>query len=149
MFDKAYAEFWQEFGNSRFMVLSTSYHDLVTSRMMSVIHLNGALYFQTDTALRKYNQLMNNPHVALCADNMQVEGLCRELGAPLENAAFCAAYQACFPGSFSSYSALNNERLFVVTPTFVERWVYQDGVPYIQTMDIPNRRYAAKKYLAN
>lgn len=65
------------------MVLSTSYQDKVTSRMMSVIIFDGEFYFQTDKNFRKYNQIKNNPNVLLCCDNISVEGICTELGKPL------------------------------------------------------------------
>lgn len=41
----------QDHGN---MVLSTSLHDRITSRMMSVIVRDQAFYFQTDRTFRKY-----------------------------------------------------------------------------------------------
>lgn len=43
------------------------------------------LYFQTDNTFKKYNQLKGNNKVALCIDNIQIEGECTELGHPLEN----------------------------------------------------------------
>lgn len=145
-FEKAYLEFWQEFGKAKKMVLSTALNDIVTSRTMSVINLNGKLYFQTDRTFRKYSQLKNNPHVALCIDNIQIEGLCNEIGNPIENEDFCDAYKDCFTSSFSRYTLLRNERLFAVVPTFIERWVYIDGVPYMQTLDVKNRKYMSEQY---
>ncbi len=147
MFEEKYMKFWQEFGDSKKMVLSTSYRDIVTSRMMSVVHLNNQLYFQTDCMLRKYHQLINNSHVALCINNIQLEGICEELGQPLQNEAFCTAFKACFPGSYDYYTALPNERLFVITPKLIERWVYVEEVPYVETFDVANRKYELKRYL--
>lgn len=147
MFKEEYLKFWQELGKSRKMVLSTSLNDIVTSRTMSVVHLNNKLYFQTDNTFRKYNQLQSNPHVALCIDNIQIEGLCNEIGTPIEDEDFCNAYKECFAGSFSSYSSLENERLFAVRPTFIERWVYIDDLPYMQILDVKNKKYILKQYL--
>lgn len=146
MFAESYETFWQEFGPGKTMVLATALDDHVTARMMSVVCLVGKLYFQTDKTFRKYTQLTGNPRVALCIDNIQIEGVCRELGHPLENAAFCAAYKSCFAGSFARYTALQNERLFVVEPRFVERWTYQDGAPCIQTWDVENKTYTETPY---
>lgn len=147
MFEEEYLKFWREFGKSKKMVLSTALNDIVTSRTMSVIHLDGKLYFQTDNTLRKYKQLKGNPHVALCIDNIQIEGLCEEIGSPVENEDFCNAYRDCFTSSFNRYTSLKNERLFVVLPTFIERWIYMDGVPYMQIFDVENRKYMFKQYL--
>lgn len=146
MFEEEYIKFWQEFGISKKMVLSTALNDYVTSRMMSIINLNNKLYFQTDNTFRKYNQLKRNPHVALCIDNIQIEGLCNEVGTPIENEDFCNAYRDCFTNSFNRYTLLKNERLFAVTPTFIERWVYINGTPYVQIFDIENREYISKQY---
>ena len=129
------------------MVLSTSFNDVVTSRMMSIVCLNRKLYFQTDKLLRKYSYLKNNPNVALCIDNIQIEGQCREIGTPAENADFCNAYQEHFTSSFNSYSLLKNERLFVVTPSFIERWLYIDTLPYMEIFDVKNESYALEQYL--
>ena len=145
-FQKQFAGFLESFGQGRKMVLSTAAHDIVSSRMMSVVRLDGAFYFQTDQALRKYRQLSVNPRAALCIDNIQIEGICAELGAPLAHAAFCAAFRTCFRGSYDAYTALENERLFVLHPTRIERWLYLDGVPYIEIFDIENERCCCEKY---
>lgn len=145
-YQTAYAALWRELGESRKMVLSTSLDNLVTSRMMSVVIMDGRLYFQTDRTLRKYGQLKGNANVALCADNVQIQGRCEEAGHPLENEAFCQAYRKHFPGSYEAYTALKNERLFVVAPTRIERWVYLDGVPHLEAFDVVNRRHSLTRY---
>ena len=147
VFEEQYAKFWRELGKSKLMVLSTSLNDVVTSRTMSFVVLDRKLYFQTDKIFRKYNQLKGNPNVSLCIDNIQIEGQCSEMGKPIENADFCAVYKECFTGSFNRYSSLENERLFAVTPTFIERWHYMDNVPYMETFDIENKKYSLKKYM--
>ena len=100
----------------RKMVLSTAAGDRVSSRMMSVIQMEGLLYFQTDRAFLKYRQLAENKNAALCMDNIQIEGVCRELGHPMQNERFAGLYGKHFPGSFERYSGLKNERLFVMSP---------------------------------
>jgi len=147
VFEDMYKLFLQEFGKGRKMVLSTSLQDHVTSRMMSIVQREGLFYFQTDREMRKYGQLSGNPRVALCIENIQIEGLCRETGCPLEDAEFCRLYEECFPSSFQRYSALDAERLFAVTPLRVERWLYLDGKPYLEEMDVERRRYARKEYV--
>ena len=145
-FTDRYEEFLCEFGAGRKMVLSTSENDRVSSRMMSVVLVNGIFYFQTDTELRKYHQLTVNPYAALCIDNIQIEGICSETGRPLDNPEFCEAFRKCFKGSFDAYSSLENERLFAVKPLFVERWKYIDSVPYIETFDIEYGIYSCERY---
>lgn len=129
------------------MVLSSSENGRVSSRMMSVVFFDGCFYFQTDKTLRKYHQLISNPHVALCADNLQIEGICEDIGHPMDNVMFCKAYQESFHGSYNRYSSLRNERLFVVKPTHVERWLYIGGVPFLETYDIEQQQYDLTEYI--
>lgn len=146
IFEDKYNEFLVEFGKGKKMVLSTSENDEVTSRMMSIVQMDGAFYFQTDKAFRKYSQLINNPKVALCIDNIQIEGICEEVGHPMNNIDFCRIYQECYKGSYKMYSALKNERLFRITPAYLERWIYKEGVPYMEIFDIEKQTYRLSRY---
>ena len=146
LFKEKYETFLTEFIKGKTMVLSSFANNKVSSRMMSVVFYNGLFYFQTDKTFRKYNQLINNPYIALCFENIQIEGICAEIGHPMDNALFCNVYKECFSSSFSKYSSLKNERLFVVTPTYVERWVYIDTVPFIETFYVEKEEYKLTKY---
>ncbi len=146
IFKKKYEEFLSDFGKGRKMVLSTSENNIVSSRMMSVVQNEGFFYFQTDKTFRKYSQLINNHNGALCIDNIQIEGVCEEIGRPLQNEVFCSLFKECFKGSYDAYTALNNERLFVLKPKHIERWIYKEGVPYIETFDVSEQVYTIHKY---
>lgn len=145
-FTTAYRNFLSDFGKGRTMVFSTSSENIVSSRMMSVVLIEGLFYFQTDRRFRKYRQLSENPNAALCIDNIQIEGICEELGHPLKYPAFCTRFAECFKGSYDAYTALQNERLFVFRPTFIERWVYKEGFPYIETFDVQAEEYEMRAY---
>ncbi len=121
--------------------------NIVTSRMMSIIILDKKFYFQTDKNFRKYRRLKENPNISLCIDNIQIEGQCKELGKPCDQMEFVEAYKKNFPSSFTRYTLLKNERLFVVIPTFIERWKYVDGDPYIEIFDVINKRYSFTPYV--
>lgn len=146
MFDQAYSEFLSAFGMGKPMVLSTCADDHVTSRMMSVVQLDGVFYFQTDRMFRKYEQLKANKNAALCIDNIQIEGVCEELGHPSLIPTFDEAYRKCFPGSHERYSRLANERVFALKPTFIERWVYKDGEPFVEIFDVERRGRKVEAY---
>lgn len=137
---------FHEIGNHMHMVLSTSLGDHVSARMMSIILEDGRFYFQTDRTMRKYRQLVGNPRVALCINNLQVEGLCEELGRPVDHELFRRRFASCFPGSFTAYSGLSDERLFAVSPTFIQRWIYEDGIPYVERFDFMAQEYEKKPY---
>lgn len=145
-FTAQWAQFWNDFGVGKKMVLSTSLNDHVTSRMMSVIQQKGVLYFQTDCTFQKYEQLIQNPNAALCIDNIQIEGICREIGHPLEHPDFSARYEEHFPGSFKQYSALTHERLFEVTPHRIKRWIYENGIPFVELFDAEKKIYRKDEY---
>lgn len=145
-FRDGFSAFLNEFGKSKKMVLSTSENNRVTSRMMSIIQMDGRFYFQTDKSFGKYSQIKNNPFVALCMDNIQIEGICKEIGRPIENEAFSSAYKECFSGSYKMYSSLEDERLFVIEPTYLERWSYKDGVPFLEEFDIEKEDYKLERY---
>ncbi|MEY8355221.1 pyridoxamine 5'-phosphate oxidase family protein [Lachnospiraceae bacterium 54-53] len=130
------------------MVLSTASNDRVSSRMMSIIILNEIFYFQMDRTFRKYGQLAENPHAALCKDNVQVEGICEELGHPLKHPEFCALYKEHFPGSYERYTFLENERLFSLKPQFAQMWTYENGEPFILKFDFRTGEYEKIRYEA-
>ena len=146
IFEDKLDDFFKEFKAGRKMVLSTSYDDYVTSRMMSIIQKDGNFYFQTDKTFRKYNQLIHNKHVALCIDNIQIEGICKELGHPMENLEFAELYKENFPNSFHNYTSLPNERLFCITPTYIERWIYIHKMPFLETFHFEKQEYRLQKY---
>ena len=61
-FSGHFNSFLSDFGKGRKMVLSTAENNIVSSRMMSVVLIDGVFYFQTDVTFKKYRQLKNNPH---------------------------------------------------------------------------------------
>lgn len=146
IFNKQIEDFFKNFGDSKKMVLSTSLHNQVSSRMMSIIKIKNKFYFQTDSTFRKYNQLIQNQWVALCIDNIQIEGVCKEVGKPCSHDEFMHKFKEHFENSYHAYSHLENERLFEVTPTRIECWIYDNGIPYMEVFDIERCEYGLHKY---
>ena len=145
VFEKLH-ELFLEFGLGKKMVLSTCVNNQVSSRMMSLVLLDGKFYFQTDLNLRKYQQLKSNPNVALCIDNFQIEGVCRELGHPSENPDFCEEYEKSFKNSYDRYTSHAQERLFVVKPCYIQKWIYEDGEPFVEIFDLGEGSYSKTLY---
>ena len=145
-FKEKLEKLFMDIGSSRKMVLSTSYQDKVTSRMMSIIVLDGCFYFQTDRTFRKYEQMKKNSNVALCIDNFQIEGVCRELGHPSENPDFCEEYEKSFKNSYDRYTSHAQERLFVVKPCYIQKWIYEDGEPFVEAFDLKAGNYSKTLY---
>lgn len=132
---------FDDIGDHKTMVLSTSLNDKVTSRMMSIVLIGGKFYFQTDFNFRKYKQIMQNSNVALCADNAQIEGICKQHGIPYDFPKFCELYREHFSVAYDLYSSLESERLFAVEPTYIQRWIYKNGKPFVECFDFINRIY--------
>ena len=91
--------------------------------------------FQTFRTSRKYEQLKENVHIALCCDNIQIEGRAEEAGHPLDNPAFCTAFREKYPSSYDYYTSLECEVLYRVRVSRIERWVYKDGRPFLEVFD--------------
>lgn len=147
VFKKKQSELFAKLGEAKLMVLSTAAQERVSSRMMSIIIAEGKFYFQTDRRLRKYRQLCENPNIALCADNVQIEGTCTELGSPMENESFAALFEKNFQSSYNAYSKMADERLFVIEPSYIERWIYEENEPFIETYDFAAGTYKKKAYV--
>ena len=141
-----YNNIFQQIGDHAKIVLATSHQDKVTARKMSILIMNGIFYFQTDKTFRKYQDIQDNENVALCLDNIQIEGICKEIGHPLDHQDFCKYFQKYFLSSFQSYSHLENERLFMVEPTFIQRWNYIEGKPIIEQIYIHQKECIEKDY---
>lgn len=140
-------EFFDRLGNAKKMVLSTSFKDEVSSRMMSLVIINHCFYFQNDSTFRKYHQLKNNSHVSLCIDNIQIEGVSEELGHPLENAEFSEQFKKNFVGSYNLYTNLKNERLFKITPNYIKLWIYENKTPYTISFNFEDQTVKKEKYI--
>ena len=111
----------------------------VSARMMSVIHDGLKIYFQTGRDSGKCAQMLANPCVALCADNVQIEGTARLLGHPLaaENQFFAEQSQVLHRGSFDKYSHLSDNVVVEVIPTHITLWKYTaDGTPYRDYLNV-------------
>ena len=142
---------WME--RTHLMVLSTcaatETDRQVTARTMSTIQHAGKVYFQTGLTSTKLDQLRRNPLVALCAGNVQVEGLACPLAHPLapESRFFAEKYSQLHPGSFKTYSHLPSNVVFEVTPRRVIFWKYtEEGKPYREFVDFTARAACREMY---
>ena len=145
-FDEQVNALLRQLGESKKMVLSTALHDKVTARTMSIIIANGRFYFQADLTSRKCAQLLFNPNAALCADNIQIEGICTEVGHPSVVPFFCELYERHFATAYKRYTFLKNERVFEIQPLYVQKWMYENDLPFIERYDFINMVYQKEKY---
>ena len=136
-------EVFNQLGSHKVMVLATSFEDRVTARNMSCIIMKHKIYFQTDKNFLKTQQMLKNQNVALCVDNIQLEGIAKIIGSAEEVPEFCEAYKRYFRASYDTYTHLINQVIIEVEPTFIILWRYADGrKPYRDFLDcVQNKAY--------
>lgn len=132
--------------NHQTMVLATSLNDIVTTRMMSVIKIDGRFYFQTDKKMEKYNQIKHNCNVSLCFDNISIQGICKEIGVSADNKEFCKIYSKYFGSAYKQYSHIENEVLFEITPALIKTWFYENNKPYYEIYNNAEKSYSKNEY---
>ena len=123
-FEAAVQKLFDMLGNSKIMALATSKNDHVFVRNVSCVFYDNKIYFKTDKNFRKTKQLLENPHVAICWDGIQVEGIAVNKGlvGEEEGRRFEQAYRKYLWGSYNAYSHEDSEILIEITPKFVEIW---------------------------
>ena len=78
-FETKKKEFFERLGETCYMVLATSHKDYPMASTMTCLVFDNAIWMQTDKKFDKYNQLLNNPQVALVKNATQIEGVVEEL----------------------------------------------------------------------
>lgn len=124
--------------NNRVWVLSTASGDYVTSRSMSIINKDLEIYFQTHSTYVKSDQMQNNHHVALCFNNISIEGEAEMIGSwrDEKNHELMDMYQSVHPASFKAYGMLEGQVVYRVIPTKIKLWKYINGIPIRQYLMI-------------
>lgn len=136
---------WDDIGTHGVMVLSTCAGGRVTSRSMSVVVYGGKFYCQTNKDYLKCRQIAANPCFALCFGKYSAEGSCAMLGHPMEDAQFMQAMEKAFPDAVKRWSALPEECVLEMDPTLIRSWIYEDGIPYIETWDFKEHTYKKER----
>lgn len=88
-------------------VLATSAEGIPTTRMVSVVVIDGKIVFQTSTALEKYQQIAQNRHVAMDFTNINMQGVAfiRD-GQALEHEDFVAKFKEKHESSYNAYTKM-------------------------------------------
>ena len=149
-FDKLKDEVMELLRSKKVAVLATSSCDKVTARSVSYIILNSRIYFQTDKTFLKCEQMIKNPNVALCIDNIQIEGSAKIKGHPFaeENRAFIEEFKKVHYGSFNAYSHMENEVVVEIEPISIILWKYEEGKPLRDFLVLRDKR-AYREYYDN
>lgn len=139
---------FDKIGIAKKMVLATCAESKTTARMVSCIFYESNIYFQTDRNFLKYKQINTNPNVALCIDNIQIEGIASDIGHPLDknNEYFAILFKMNYRSAYDKYIAIPDERLLKVIPVFITLWEYDNEKPYRIFFDFPKKEVYKKCY---
>lgn len=142
---------FQTVGVSKIMTLSTTDGERVSSRNMSFIIHDGKFYFQTAREFRKSRDIEKNKHVALCVDNLQIEGVVTGSYTlyDTEAASFKKLYQEYHGKSYAAYSKLMGNRVFEITPETAQLYCYRDADVLIKNIDFTEKKAGQYCYLSN
>lgn len=106
----------------REMVLATCDKTRVTARTVFCINEGLNVYFVTSKAYLKFKQIQKNNHVALCFDNVQMEGIATFMGHPLDGENERIMELAKGHSGFMHFTKYKNSILIQITITNVEMW---------------------------
>lgn len=122
--------------NNRTWVLSTASDGNVSSRSMSIINKGLNIYFQTNKCYIKHNQMNKNNNVALCFNNISIEGVAEEIGdwKDENNKELMKLYKSVHLSSFNAYGLLDGQVVYKVTPKKIKIWKYINGNPIRQNL---------------
>lgn len=148
LFLEKYRDWYALQGDHQVMTLATGVENRITARAMSVILFDGKFYFQTDRDFDKFRQIQENPQIALSYGNVSLEGICHDIGHPLEerNRFFAERYQAAFSSAYKRYSHRPNNVLIEVEPRRMTLWCYEGWQPYREYFDFLQKSWSKEYY---
>jgi|SRR5271157_844797 len=143
-FDKVKEEKVKFLEQNRKIVLATSLNNRVTARTVAYASEGLTIIFFTLTNLKKLAQIKANAKVALCINNVSIEGLAEIVGSPQEEESkrLMEIYKKKFPVVSKWWFTRTPELLvFVkVKPTLIVSWVEKDNAPFLEYLDLQNER---------
>lgn len=131
------------------MVLATSTNNRVLARNVLIFSRELELYFFTWEHSRKCQQIRKNPNVALCKNDMKIEGIAEILGGLTEEETkeYTDFMRSKAPESIEKWEKYPSMVIVRVRPTQI---VYgsrtiNDGV-YLDLIDLENKRAYAERW---
>jgi uncharacterized pyridoxamine 5'-phosphate oxidase family protein len=124
--------------NKRAIVVATSQNNRVTARTVSFVNIGLQIFFWSYENHTKCHQIRVNPKVALCRDNLQVEGMAELKGSVLDkkNETYLSKFKEKFPKDYDRYANEPKMILVDITPTLFVLLVNEDGNLYRDHLNI-------------
>lgn len=122
-------ELLKAFEATKEVVLSTCSANRVTSRVVSTACHEDKIYFLSWEHHVKCLQIRDNPQVAFCHANIQIEGNASILGNSLdrENIAYSEKYKVKQPGIFEAFTKFQGMVIVEVSITKIRSYVQENG----------------------
>ena len=127
-------------------MLATSKNDIVTARNMSIISVSNKIYFQTSKLMEKYDQIISNANVALCTNNIQIQGIAKDIGSWSQNQNLLELYKKNHNNSYELYGKMRTQTVIEITINNIKKWDYKDGKQFICYINFINEYCENKVY---
>ena len=105
-YDELKHEIAEELKKREWGHIATSHNDYVRVGFMRIVSKGLTIWCYTDHRSRKFKQILGNPHIAIGDRDLQIEGLAKLKGHPLdeENKDFIEAYRENQPENYERTS---------------------------------------------
>lgn len=142
-YNRVKSEIFEILSKNKHVVLATSFKDIVTARTISYVFIDEKILFQTLSSYVKTQQIEKNSNVALCIDNLQIEGKAKVVGNPLEknNEIFLNEYKKIHKSAYEKYSMLKDEVVIEVVIEKISRWFYKNNKGYKESINLITKGY--------
>jgi general stress protein 26 len=149
-FEERLAQAAEFLASKRAIVLATCTDDHVTARTVSFASRGAEVCFMSFSGNTKCRQIEGNSRVALCRDNVQIEGTAGILGSVLspENAPYAALLREKLPEDFRRYAGHPRMILIRVRPERVKIF-YKEGEEFLVDWLDMQRRTLTVEQLAS
>jgi uncharacterized pyridoxamine 5'-phosphate oxidase family protein len=132
--------------NKRAIVLATSLDGRVTARTVSMVSEGLDVCFMSWGHHTKCVQIRGNPRVALCRDNVQIEGLAEILGSPLDegNIRYAEMLRAKYPDDYRMFAREPGMVIVKVVPSTITVFGKKDDGFYLDCLDLEHETLRRK-----
>jgi len=136
-------EIIEHLNDTNHLVLATSSNDRVTARTVDFANDGLTLFFMTWEYNKKVRQIKENPQVAMCINEIQIEGKAEILGKPTKgsNAAYIDILRKKFSDLFiDTFTNIPTIVLVRIIPTKIVRFCKIENRFHFQKLDIANEK---------
>lgn len=137
-YEERLAQVGEFLASKRAIVLATCEKDQVTARTVSFVSSGADVYFMSFLSNTKCRQIQSNPNVALCRDNVQIEGTARILGPVTDtgNEEFAELLREKYPNDYAGYAAHPEMVLLHVVPSRIGVYRKEGDEHLVDRLDV-------------